>query len=159
MQLNLYMTGDKEIMRKLATLPIKIQRKAVPQSLTQAARPVLNTAKSNAIGIVGGRFGSLLRKNIVSRVPKRKQQNIAKRVVRIKSMREGAPREFWHTTKDGKEYYVPAAVEYGHTIPAGTRRVAAMPFMRSAWLTQRHKAYMIFWQEMKRRVEITVGMS
>lgn len=40
--------GDKRILKKLAGLPPKIQRKVISKSARTAMRPVLNAAKANA---------------------------------------------------------------------------------------------------------------
>jgi hypothetical protein len=129
--------GDKEIERRLLELERKVGKKIVKKAVVESTKPIMKAAKANALSMVGGNMGKLISQSLVSRNPKKQRRGQYLRSVRLRSSREDSKLKkskgvagFVHTTKAGKEYYIPAAIEYGHD------NVAAKPFMRAAYLTK-----------------------
>jgi len=126
MKTGFYIEGARELERNLLTLEKRLQKKVIRQAVRAGQKPLLNRAKANAKAISrAGKIGPLLAKNIVIKAPKKQKPGIYALHVQ---MRAGVP-EFRHTTKEGKEHYIPAAIEYGH---GADKESAARPFLRPA---------------------------
>jgi hypothetical protein len=100
-------------------------------------------------------MGGLISKALVLRAFKRQRRGSYAMTVRTKS----GPKEFVHITKDGRRYFVPAAIEYGHARAGrggkknAPKDVAAIPFMRTASDMNLKKGEKIFAREAKRGIE------
>jgi len=127
--IRLTVQGEKELERKLKTLEQKVSKKVIRQASRKSMKPTLTDAKENARTMVGGALGRLMAAALVLRAFRRQRRGSYGVNVRLKS---GVP-EFKHKTKEGTEYYIPAAVEYGHD------SAEAIPFMRNAFDKNKQK--------------------
>ena len=135
--------GAKETEAQLRTLGRRVQQKVVKQAVRAAQKPLLERARANARSISrAGRMGPLLAKHIVIKTPKRQKPGIYALHVQ---MRAGIP-AFTDVAENGREYYIPAAIEYGHG-PSGEQ--VARPFMRPAADATRDAAKRILSQELR----------
>jgi HK97 gp10 family phage protein len=113
---SIVVTGIKEIDRKLKELVPKIQRKVLRQAMRSGMKHVFQEALLRVRVLTG-----LLKKNIKLRAMKRKRGRVGL-LVQVKSD-PGLSK----TSKDGKRYFYPASVEWGHG------SVPPHPFMRPAY--------------------------
>lgn len=148
--ISMQLEGGKELERKLKGLETKVSRKIVRRAVRAAQRPVLNAMKANARAMVGGHMGGLIASNIVLRAQKKQRRGSYAMNVRLKSESEGAPAEFIHITKEGKQHYIPAAIEFGHG-PA--KEDVAISFGRSAADSTRNESLRILKEELKKGIE------
>ncbi len=125
-------TGAKELEKKLDALERKVGRSISRKAARAGAKVVQAEAKSNARTMVGGNFGRLLARKIVVRTPRRQRRGSYSLDVQTQPIEKFPEAE--HVTREGKRYYIPAVIEYGH----GNAR--AIPYMRRAWDTTREKA-------------------
>lgn len=108
----------------------KIVKEAVEASWT----PFLKRAIETARWAVGGIMGKTIANSLELKPFKKQHRGSYGMHVALKPDVE----EFVHITKDGKRYYIPSAIEYGHAFPyrGGKRNspkdVPAFPFMRSS---------------------------
>lgn len=114
--------GGPALDRMLKGLQKKDAKKIVRSAVTKAIKIPMAAMKSNAIAMVGGEMGSLLASNVQSRAFKRQRPGSFARFLSLKPNVPG----FIHRSADGREYYIPAAIEFGHD------DVAPIPFMRAA---------------------------
>jgi hypothetical protein len=98
-------------------------------SLREGSKLIEDATKSNAHSMVGGTMGARIASKITTRAAKKQKKS----EYRLNTIIKGDRKEFLHTTKQGKEYYIPAAIEYGHTTRGGKKQVAPIPFMRKAF--------------------------
>ena len=98
-------------------------------SLRAGSKLIEDATKSNANGMVGGNMGNRIASKITTRARKKQRRG----EYQLNTLIKGDRKEFVHTTKQGKEYYIPAAIEYGHTSRGGKKQVAPIPFMRKAF--------------------------
>lgn len=152
--------GGKELERKLLALEKKVTKKIVRKAVRAGLKPTHKAAKSNAKSIVGRNMGRLIFKNLVLRAFKKQKRGSYGVTVRIKTESEGAPKEFISETKDGKRYFVPAAIEYGHGLPGeggkGLKTVPEISFMRKAADQKLGKGEKIFAEETKKGIRAVV---
>jgi HK97 gp10 family phage protein len=113
---SIVVTGIKEIDRKLKELEPKIQRKVLRQAMRSGMKHVFQEALMRVSVLTG-----LLKKNIKLRAMKRKRNRVGL-LVQVKS-----DPGLVKTSKDGKRYFYPASVEWGHG------SVPPHPFMRPAY--------------------------
>jgi len=144
------LTGDKRLQRKLNRLPVVVQRKIVRRAAREAMRPVLATAKQLAPVLQGGgppeRVPGLMRDTI--KIKALKPSTWQKKRHTFGIVVCTAPREVLGIAPDDP-YYYPAAVEFGHEASgwyAGGPPVPAYPFMRPAMDQNRRTAINIFSQ-------------
>jgi hypothetical protein len=122
--------GGKELEIILLRLESKTSKVIVRRAVNKGLRPVRKAARENVKTMMGGDKKSkddfsmrrLLAKNIIIK-PARRQRS-GSYLVRVQ-IRSGIV-EFVYMTEDGTEYYIPAAIEFGHD------DVPAIPFMRKA---------------------------
>ena len=123
-------TGVEELDKKLAEFEPKLQKKWLRQAMRDGLKLVLAEAQDNCPVLSG-----LTKDNIKIRAGKRSRSKITMFV------RVGPSDDLVKTTLDGKRYFTPACVEYGHKgrpatvsgIEYGTTEVVAHPFMRPAY--------------------------
>lgn len=120
------MRGDKELIKKLSTLPDKIEKKVLRTAVRNVQKIMVPVAKANAASMVGGEMGGLISKNIQVRKARKQKRGCYTINVQLK----GGIERFFEQTESGKRHYIPAAIEYGH-ISGGTY-IEPIPFMRSA---------------------------
>lgn len=142
--------GAKQLERKLLSLEKKVGKKIVRKAVRDSHKIMLSEAKSRAATIVGGAMGRLLASNLVLRATRRQRRGSYEMQVRTKSESEGAPTEFVHITKDGKQHYIPAAIEFGH---GSNKEQAARPFMRQAADATRGQVLAKFIEQLRRGIE------
>jgi HK97 gp10 family phage protein len=130
--------GFEGLERKLVGLEKKVGKKIVRSAARKASKPALDTAKQNALTMVGGKMGTLISKNLHIRGFRKQKRGQFGLSMKIKP---GVP-EFIHTGKDGTRYYIPAAIEYGHANAMG------IPFMRAASDMTRNKRVKILGREL-----------
>jgi len=130
--------GAKELEKKLASLESKVSKKVVRKAVRMAQKPVLAKIKANALSMVGGEMGSLIAKNLQLKTGKQKKGSYR---IGVQIREEVAA--FVDNSDAGVQYYIPAAVEFGHD------NAAAIPFMRNAHESTRQIAENIFAQEIK----------
>lgn len=141
--------GLKELDRKLANMETKVAKKIVRKAVRNAQNIALKEARSNAQAMVGGDLGAKLALALkVKPVNKQKKGSYALQVVIDPAKAE----ELKHTTKDGKTYYIPTAVEYGHR-KAGGGQVPGIPFMRKASDATEKARVAEFVKELKKGIE------
>ena len=135
--------GAKETEAQLRTLGRRVQQKVVKQAVRAALKPLQARARANARSISrAGRMGPLLARHIVIKTPKRQKPGVYALHVQIR----GGVDAFRHTTKDGREYFIPSLIEHGHG-PSGEQ--VARPFMRPAADATRDAAKRILSQELR----------
>ena len=132
--------GAKELERKLLALERKTAKKIVRSAVRKGSKVIVTAAKANAVSMVGGEMGVLLRRNIIVRAFKRQKKGS----FGVRTTIRPQVKEFVHITKGGVRHYVPSDIEYGHD------NAAAIPFMRSASDTHGEKARQVAIAEMKR---------
>ena len=142
--ISINLKGDKLLEKKLAGLDRKVARKAVRKGVRAGLKPVLNAAKSNAVSMVGGNMGGLLKRNLVIKAPKR-QRVKGSYLLRV-TLREGVE-EFEHVSEAGKMSYIPSAIEYGHDA------AQPIPFMRKASDSELRKAPAIFSEVVRKELK------
>ena len=129
--------GDKALDKALMRLELKTAKRIVRPAARKAMKPTLKAVKENARTMVGGEMGKLLARYMILRAFRRQRKGSYGLNVRLKG---GVP-EFKHVAADGTEYYIPAAIEYGHD------SAAAIPFMRKAFDGNTEKSLTIIKQE------------
>jgi len=150
--------GAKEIQRVLDNLTNKEVAKAARTACREAQKVImLPEYKGKARAMVGGRMGS--------------QIAAALKVRAMKVMRQGhygvkilldEPEEFVYHTADGKRYFIPSAIEYGHAFPGrgggrnAPKHVAANPFARTAFENKKYqtheRAARLLWAKLEREI-------
>ena len=135
--------GARELERKLLALERKTAKKIVRSAVRKGSKVIVAAAKANAVSMVGGQMGRLLKRNIVVRAFKRQRKGS----FGVRAILRSGVREFIYISKKGVKTYIPSAIEYGHD------NVAAIPFMRNASDTHGEKARQVAISEMKRGLE------
>ena len=136
MNISMTVTGAKELQRMLTRLERKEASKIVRKETRDSQKMVMRpTIGGKALGMVGGRMGTEIAKNLTIRaMTKMKRGSYGAKVI-IK------PHDaFVYVSADGTRSYIPNAIEYGHAGPgdAGGAKVAApIPFQRSAYEEKR----------------------
>jgi len=155
--INVNVEGGKELERKLKALERKTAKKVVRKAVRKSLAPVLKAGKANAKTMIGGEMGPLIARHLALRAFKKQRRGSYAMTCRIKTGKEGTPAEFVHITKEGKRYFIPAAIEYGHALPgrggAKHKDVAAIPFMRTASDAELPKAKNLMKVELKKGIE------
>lgn len=113
---NIRVTGEQDILRRLVTLPVKLQRKVIRQASRKAAKPV--RARARALAPV--RTGRLRRSIKLRSIRRNRRGRIGVNVLT-------GTREELGITAGG---YYPAAQEYGWR--SGGRRVSGVRYFRRA---------------------------
>ena len=119
-------TGDKELMAKLDSLPNKIEKRVIRQAARVTQKLLVPVVRANANSMVGGKMGALLAKTVQVRAAKKQRKGQYTILVLHK---KGVP-EFVSTTKSDKRHYIPAAVAYGHLV--GDTYVQPIPYFQAA---------------------------
>ena len=136
--------GAKEIEKMLDRLGTKVGKKVVKSALKTAAKTPLAQAKSNAKGTVGGSMGGLIAKFVKARMMSKMRKGNFGVAVEVSAKGNDY---FVGYTSEGKRYYIPAAIEYGHD------NVAPRSFMRNAWDVTKSKAFAIATNHMRKGIE------
>ena len=165
---DLLITGAKELHRKLRQLEKKVSGKIVRTSVRAGANVVLKKAKANASSMVGGEMGGLIKKYLKLRVWEKQPPGAYGMGVVIS---EAGNDVFVVTSKAGRRNYIPHAIEYGHAAPGGgkaaakdkpregygggasVKAVAAIPFFRSAYETEKDRAKRVIERLMWKGIE------
>ena len=146
--MELRIEGAAEIERKLKALETKTARKVVRSAIRSGQKVTLAAAKENAKSMITGELGAQIAKNLKIVAPRKQKRGQYSLMVKIK---KGLNDLFRHRTKEGKFYWRPAAVEYGHD------NTPAIPWMRSAWESTKGLAQFIvkaeLWAGIKRLSE------
>lgn len=147
-------TGTREIEALLSNLT-KVEIGKIARNVTRETNEqvVLPTAVENAISI-GGQMGREIARSLTIRAMTRlKKGNYGTRIILKPNVL------FDHNTADGKRYYIPAAIEYGHAYPGrggggdSPKDVAPIPFMRPTYETRRSPAATYAAQMLKKQIE------
>jgi len=129
MNMNMTITGAKELERKLLGMEPKLGRKVVRQALRKAAKPILARAKA-LVPVVSG----ALKKSLKIRALKRKKHRYGVMV---------ATSEGWFK---GDEFY-------GAFVEFGTSKMPPHPFMRPAFDAEKKNAEQIIAAELRKGIE------
>ena len=125
----------------------QIARRETRQAQKEVMLPVV---RSNATGMVGGRMGALIAKNLAVRaMTKMKRGSYGAKVV-IK------PTEAFVHEANGNRSYIPNAIEYGHAAPndaGGVKVTAPVPFKRAAYEAKRRPMAEKLAKEMVKAIE------
>ena len=145
--------GLRELNKKLDNLEKKTAKKVIKTALRKGSKVIRDEAKKNAVSMVGGQMGNMLKKNIITRAFKRPKRGF---YGLFTGMRADVP-EFAEVSKDGRRNYIPAAIEYGHAAPgAGGKKsiktVPAIPFMRKAADTKGGQAKQVAVNEIRKGI-------
>lgn len=120
--------GLADLDKKLGNMEKKVAKKIVRSAVRKAQNITKKKAKANAQSMVGGEMGQKIAGALkVKSVNKQKKGSYALQVAIDPTKAD----EFVHYTKDGKRYYIPTAVEYGHK-KVGGGKVAPIGYMREA---------------------------
>jgi hypothetical protein len=147
--------GLKNIQRKLARLETKEVAKIARTDTRKVQKDVMLPAvRENATGMVGGKMGAMLTKNLTVRAMTKMQRGSYGHKVIIK-----ATDAFVHIAADGTRSYIPNAIEYGHAAPydeGGSKVTRALPFQRDAYEKKRRPASEKLAREMVKDIERAV---
>lgn len=162
----LLITGAKELQRKFKELEAKTAKAIVRKSVRAGGNVILKKAKANARSRVGGNMGKLIAKYLKLQVWRRQPPGAYGMGVVIS---EAGNDVFVVTSKAGRRNYIPHALEYGHAAPGGggakskgregyggggsVKAVAAIPFMRPAFETEKDRAKRVIEQTMWKGIE------
>ena len=150
-QIEARLEGAKELERRLLALERKTARKIVRSAGTAGANIILRQAKANATSMVGGNMGRIMKAALQSRAARKQKRGSYRRIIQFK-----ADPALKHRTKEGKEHYIPFAIEYGHAAPGdagGAKIVSPIPFLRSAFDQVRRKVEQIVEEKIKAGIE------
>lgn len=132
MELSLEIKGAREIEEMLKTLEAKVARRVVGKALRKGAAVVRRQQIQKAITVIGGAMGTNIAGSIVVKSLKQRQRQ----VYRVTSMISPSNESLIYKNRNGKRYYIPTAIEYGHAFPGrggtGEKDVSPIPFMRPA---------------------------
>ncbi|MCP4567637.1 MAG: hypothetical protein GY841_08665 [FCB group bacterium] len=160
MDITIKFDGIDEIERKLTAIADVKKAKTIARRGVRAGGKdhILPEVKKNAQSMVGGKTGARLR--VASELkpwPAKYQKGGYGMGVQLDA---DFNEPFLHITKDGKRYYIPFAIEYGHAYPgrgggsSPPKDVAPVPFMRKAYDSQKRpavdKIIDTLWQEVKK---------
>lgn len=129
-------TGDKALIRKLRGLPRAAENKVIRQSIRKGAKHMQISLKSDAPVKAGQ-----MRRLLSVRAIKRKKGRIGSQVTFRNS------ELLTSTSKEGRRYFYPAAVEYGHDGAEG------LHWMREEFDQQELATQHIVLKDMKAGVE------
>lgn len=122
-----YLEGFENFEKKLKSLEKNVAKKVVRSAVRKAQKTTLQRTKQNASSMVGGEMGQKITDALVVKAIRKQKSGSYSLQVCIDPAKAS---EFKHITKDGTEYYIPTAIEYGHKKEGGT--VPAIPFMKEA---------------------------
>ena len=129
--------GAAKLERTLKNLEPKLGRKVVRKALRSGAKVIQKRAVGNAARMVGGEKGGDIAESIVVKAMKRKRHRYG-----VMAMIDPKASPMFRSG----EYYIPAAIEYGHAHPGRgggekpPKDVPAIPFFRSAFDTGKGRA-------------------
>lgn len=126
------MLGDKKLIKQLAKLPDRLQKKILRSAMRKAAKPVLASAKSKVPRVTGINTDPL-RKGLKVKALKRSRNRIGVRIVTPERSVLGIP--------EGSKWYYPAHIELG------TSKVAAVPYLRNAVAENKEQVFSIIRRE------------
>lgn len=147
--------GGKELQAALDRLEKKTGNKIVRTALRDSQKIMLMSAKASANSVVGGNMGNRIAKALQVRVGKRKIRGSYLFNVSLKNDPEffsGAKTDRKGVRTKKKIYYIPAAIEYGHTAPNGTF-VQPRSFLRSPDDATRQQRIEHFQNKVKQGIE------
>ena len=131
--MRIVLQGSKELEEKLKSLDSKVAKKIVRQAVRDAAQIMQKEIQQNARSFVGGEMGSLMARKTVVRAFKKQRKG----AYGVSTKFSADVPEFIGNTAEGKRYFIPIAIEYGHATPglggSGDKSVAAIPFVRTAF--------------------------
>ncbi len=132
---NMRLEGDVELLRMFKRLERDVGKKIVKTALRNGAKLFQNDMAMSAVNMVGGKTGTDIAKHLVVRVLKRRPP-----IWGIATMIDPKSNDIFVVfTKDGKRYYIPNAIEFGHAFPRrgggknAPKDVMAIPFARTTF--------------------------
>jgi len=134
MRITLNIEGAKELERKLLSFEPKLGRKIIRQALRNAAKPILNAAKANVPVDTGD-----LKKSLKVKAMRKRRHSYGVMI---------ATSVGWFA---GNEFY-------GAFLEFGTSKMAARPFVRPAFDTEKENAEKIIKNDLQHGIEV-VGAS
>jgi len=140
---------DKALMRKFDALETKVARAAIRKGVRAGRKTTLAVAKTNAAGLrksgtgMSEKIRSALKLRVTPKSTLHRKDSYAMEVLIDPKITP----EFLHVTKEGKKYYIPYAIEYGHAAPGDggskDKFVLPKPFMIPAHeMTRNTSIYM-----------------
>jgi HK97 gp10 family phage protein len=149
--------GNKELEKKLLELDSKVAKKIVRQAVRDAAQIMQKEIQQNARSFVGGKMGSLMAQNTVVRAFKKQRKG----AYGVSTKFSADVPEFVGNTAEGKRYFIPVAIEYGHATPGlggtGDKTVPAIPFVRTAFDMKQDECLKVIENEVEEGIESVWG--
>lgn len=155
MQIGIRIENAAQMEKRLLLMEPKVARKLVRSTLRNAARPIHARAKTNAVSIVGGQMGSAIASSLKLRAKKKRRRGEFGVSVSFDTSKH--PELVYQS--GSQQYFVPAAVEYGHALPGRgggknpPKDVAAMPFLRPAFDSESPRAATVFETELRQVID------
>ena len=164
-QVNIRMTGDKELIELMSKLPAKFQQRLVKEAILPALESVKNKAISNVMGLSVNAPTDRLRKAIASKIKVEiVTSGVHKTKGKVAVFYGVSGRERKGELKDRGllasvahliEYGFKLTYYFGFRIPA--QRIPAQPFMQPAFDSERAHANAVFMSVLRDSVE-TAGL-
>jgi len=142
------LTGAKELEQALLGMERKIAKKAFKSGLAKAANVILKQTRSSAKQGIGGDMGKAIARSLQSRLMKNIKKRHYGRSIQVNPKKAD---QFKGVSSTGKDYYIPAAIEYGHL--AGGTFVPPIPFMRRAYEHSWRRAHNTLVQEVQKAIK------
>jgi hypothetical protein len=159
---SLTLSGGKEIDYALSQMGDEIAKKVVDKELKRSQKIAATEAKIRARSIVGGNMGNSIANALQIRAGKRRMKGSYIISVSLKADPAfvSLSKSKFTTVKRGMNkgkiervrYYIPAAIEYGHTAPNGTF-VQPRSYLRSADVSTRQARIDSFETKTKQDIE------
>lgn len=160
MYMSIKVEGAKELEKTLMGMEPKIGQGIMRKALRKAAKVFQQKMKHNAAALDStgwdsdGVVSDSISDNIVVRAMRKRRHSYG-----VMSMIDPKAPNLAVTTQDGKRYYIPTAIEYGHAFPGrgggknAPKDVPAKPFMRPAYDSEKGKAEKVLVNELRNGIE------
>lgn len=155
--MRIVLQGSKELEEKLKSLDSKVAKKIVRQAVRDSAQIMQKEIQQNARSFVGGKMGNLLARHTIVRAFKKQ----SKGSYGVTTKFAGDVPEFVGITAEGKRYFIPTAIEYGHAAPglggSGDKTVPAIPVVRTAFDMKQDECLRTIENEVEQGIESVWG--
>lgn len=155
--MRIILQGNKELEKKLLELDSKVAKKIVRQAVRDSAQIMQKEIQANARSFVGGKMGNLLARHTIVRAFKKQRKG----AYGVTTKFAGDVPEFVATTSEGKRYFIPIAIEYGHAAPglggSGDKTVPAIPVVRTAFDTKQDECLRTIEDEVEQGIKSVWG--
>jgi HK97 gp10 family phage protein len=158
--------GLRELERKLANLPRKVARKLGYRAVAKGASLIRDEARRRAVFVKGFSTG-LVKKNIMQFRPTRRRSMMASGAmaaeidvgVRLRGSKKKLRglRRVMLRRGPGNSTRAALPAYYWFMVEFGTRKMAAQPFLRPAFETQKHAALRVMIDTLRKSIVDTQG--